>query len=283
MWELSAVNAILLSCFLILAAAQEPGTESSAGSVEMEGLIEPSRTINISPSVDGLIEEVLVERGDQVEEGQVLARLESSVERAQEALAKERSEMVAALQKAEARLKLSKQKLEKDSELFESKIISSDEFEERNTEHELATLVVLEAQESLALARLEHRRASAALALRTVKSPVKGVVVDRMMSPGELVNRTGQVIILELAQIDPLHVEVIASVDLLGKIEVGSTAEVLPQPPVGGVYPATVTVVDRVVDAASGTFGIRLEVSNADYQLPAGLKCVVRFPRNSAE
>ena len=41
--------------------------------------------------------------------------------------------------------------------------------------------------------------------------------------------------------------------------------------------PARVTVVDRVVDAASGTFGVRLELPNPDYRLPAGLKCKVRF------
>ena len=37
-------------------------------------------------------------------------------------------------------------------------------------------------------------------------------------------------------------------------------------------------VVDRVVDAASGTFGVRLELPNPNYALPAGLKCKVRFP-----
>lgn len=49
-------------------------------------------------------------------------------------------------------------------------------------------------------------------------------------------------------------------------------------PEVGGVHTGRVTVVDRVVDAASGTFGVRLALPNADYRLPAGLKCKVRFP-----
>jgi membrane fusion protein (multidrug efflux system) len=39
-----------------------------------------------------------------------------------------------------------------------------------------------------------------------------------------------------------------------------------------------VTIVDQVFDAASGTIGIRLELPNSDYALPAGLKCQVRFP-----
>jgi hypothetical protein len=36
-------------------------------------------------------------------------------------------------------------------------------------------------------------------------------------------------------------------------------------------------IVDRVVDAASGTFGVRLELSNSDLRLPAGRKCNVTF------
>jgi len=55
-------------------------------------------------------------------------------------------------------------------------------------------------------------------------------------------------------------------------------ADVTPEPPFNRTYRAKVTVVDRVIDAASGTFGVRLELRNSDYSLPAGLKCKVRLP-----
>ena len=82
---------------------------------------------------------------------------------------------------------------------------------------------------------------------------------------------------LKLAQLHPLHVEIIAPVELWGTILEGMEGEVIPEDPVGGVYYARVTIVDRVIDAASGTFGIRLELPNPDYVLPSGLKCRVRF------
>jgi len=72
-------------------------------------------------------------------------------------------------------------------------------------------------------------------------------------------------------------VEVFAPVSWLGRITVGQRAFVVPEAPVGGGYEAKVTVVDRVVDAASGTFGVRLELPNPSYALAAGLKCRVRF------
>jgi hypothetical protein len=46
-------------------------------------------------------------------------------------------------------------------------------------------------------------------------------------------------------------------VKTLGSVKVGMKGLVKPEPPVGGMYTAKVIVVDRVVDAASGTFGVR--------------------------
>jgi len=61
----------------------------------------------------------------------------------------------------------------------------------------------------------------------------------------------------------------------------GMVADVTPQAPVNGQYQARVTVVDRVFDSASGTFGVRLELPNPDFELPAGLRCEIRFqPRD---
>ena len=39
--------------------------------------------------------------------------------------------------------------------------------------------------------------------------------------------------------------------------------------------------IDRVVDAASNTFGVRLEIANPEYEVPGGVRCDVRFLENS--
>ncbi len=71
--------------------------------------------------------------------------------------------------------------------------------------------------------------------------------------------------------------EVVAPIDLVGKIGVGTWVEVIPEDPVGGVYQARVKVVDRVVDAASGTFGVRIELPNPHNRLSGRIKCKVQF------
>jgi multidrug efflux pump subunit AcrA (membrane-fusion protein) len=81
----------------------------------------------------------------------------------------------------------------------------------------------------------------------------------------------------KLAQIHPLRVVVFVPVSMFGGISSGMRAEVIPEAPLDRPRIAEVTEVDRVVDAASGTFAVRLELPNPKYQLPAGLKCRIRF------
>ncbi|MCD4689234.1 MAG: efflux RND transporter periplasmic adaptor subunit, partial [Desulfuromonadaceae bacterium] len=92
--------------------------------------------------------------------------------------------------------------------------------------------------------------------------------------PGDYV---GEDAVLTVASIDPLNVEVVVPVAQFGSIRKGMRAEVRPEAPVGGTYIATVVIVDRVIDAASGTFGVRLLLPNPSNKLPAGLNCDVTF------
>ena len=89
---------------------------------------------------------------------------------------------------------------------------------------------------------------------------------------------------LTIAEIDPLRVEVFVPTIYYGQIALGDVGHVRPEEPVGGEHDAKVTVVDKVMDAASGTFGVRLLLANPDLALPAGLKCKIRFdgPRQGA-
>jgi len=237
------LTAVLLAWLLVPAPVMGNPPE------ELDGLLEPNEKVAVSSQVPGILDEVLVERGDTVQPGQVLARLKSGVEKASVAL-------------AEARVEFGERKAVRNEELYKKQLISINEKDEIETE--------------IQLARLELREAQERLNLRTIVSPIQGVVVERLHSPGDYV---GEDAILTVVGIDPLHVEVVVPVAQYGSIRKGMRAEVKPEAPVGGKYKATVVIVDQVVDAASGTFGVRLELPNPSYKLPAGLKCDVRFLR----
>ena len=267
--------AVLLLATALSGAAdefEEPALEPDSS--ELDCLIEPQKSVVVSAPVIGVVSEVLVERGDFVEEGQVLARLESRIQRANVVLATARVEAEAELKASEARFEFEQRRLERSRSLHQKGVLSDRELDEVESALLVAEANLLQARENRDLAGLELGRAQAALERRTIQSPVKGVVVRVILNQGEYADPPQ---VVELAQIDPLRVEVFAPVSRLGTIAVGSVGHVIPEQPVGGVYEAEVVVVDKVVDAASGTFGIRLALPNPDTSLPAGLRCRVRF------
>jgi RND family efflux transporter MFP subunit len=242
--------------------------------MEIDGLIEPHMVVNVGSGVAGILERVNVDRGDFVKKGQVLAKLESEVEKATMELARARATIETSVKLEKAELAFSERSEERMKQLYNEQGIPFSEMDEAETKRILAELGLGEALENKRLAKLDLQRAIQVLKRRTILSPIAGVVVERFLSPGEFVEDQP---ILKLAQIDPLNVEVIVPVSLLGSIKVGMRAEVRPEDPPGGVYTAPVKIVDSVIDAASGTFGVRLVLPNPDNRLPAGLKCKVVF------
>jgi RND family efflux transporter MFP subunit len=253
---------------------------AAAAGTDFDCLIQPRETVAISSPVPGYIERVAVDRGDLVREGTVVVQLESSLERATVAVARARIEQESAMKSSRVRLEFGVRRYDRTIDMYKKELVPLKEMDEAETAKILAEYGVLEVQENMRVARLELERAEAALMLRTIRSPFTGLVTDRLLSPGELVDKAP---ILKLARIDPLRVEVFVPVAMLGRIGVGSRATVIPEAPVNTPQEASVTVVDRIVDAASGTFGVRLEMPNPDNRLPAGLKCKARFGAGGRE
>jgi len=220
-----------------------------AAAAPLECLAEPSMVANVGSPIDGVLDVVAVDRGDTVRKGQVVARLQSGVEAAAVALSK-------------ARVEFGKRKMERNESLYQKQLISAQEKDEMETETRLR--------------EQELRKDEELLKLRTIVSPLDGVVVERRLAAGDLV-RADKAVVFRLAQIDPLNIEVIAPATMFGALKTGMTGLVSFGPMLAGTYAARVVVVDRVVDAASGTLGVRLRLPNPGNRIPAGIKCSVRF------
>lgn len=216
-------------------------------------MVEPSAEVNVGTPVDGVLEAVLADRGDMVKSGQVLARLSSGVEQA-------------AVDLQAAKAEFGARKRARNEELRRKELLSQQELDELNTELLVAELELKERQEQLKL--------------RAVMSPVNGVIVDRYRQRGDLVKQER---IFRVAQLDPLHVEAVVPAARFGRILAGQTYDVQLQL-AGGRVKAQVSQVDRVIDAASGTFRVRLVLPNPKFQIPPGQRCQVSFaaPRPAA-
>ena len=273
----STLRARLLITLCCGGAIAWTGAAAAQSPLEFDCLIEARQDIDVRSPVEGVIESVLVERGAYLKRGQEIAKLASGPERAALNLARSRATMEGDLKAAEARVELANRKWVRAEELVKQNFISANARDEAQAEYRLAREQLRAARENRRLAELEVKRAEEVLTQRTIRSPVSGVVVDVVLRPGELATSNQKDPIVRLMEIDPLNVELILPVSAFGKIKLGQRAKVTLESPVGGTYNASVEVVDRTVDAASGTFGVRLRLPNPGGRIPAGVKCSARF------
>lgn len=264
----------LASVLLSLALLSVSPVVKAVDLPEFDCLIEPELAVDVSSPVDGIIQKIYVDKSDVVTKGQKLAELDSGVKQAKVDLARARADMKEKIRARRANLGFAKRKWERIKNLYKKGAISPFLKDEAETEYKLAREELKIAKKEKIQAELELEYSIQELLQRTIRSPFDGVVVKRYLSIGETVEDTP---LLRLAQVNPLRVEIIAPSELFGLIKKGMRAEILPESPNYGTHVATVSIVDKVIDAASGTFGIRLALPNKNYQLPGGLKCKARF------
>jgi RND family efflux transporter MFP subunit len=267
-WTVATVITALLS-------ALGAGAGARADAAELDCLMQPREVVTVSAPVEGVLERVAVDRGDVVQAGSVLAALESSLERSMVAIARARAAQDYNIKSNQVRLDFGERRFVRTDDMFKKSLVPLKELDEAETAKILATYGLVEANEQKRLADLDVERAQAALALRIVKSPVTGVVMERLRHAGELASREHPIV--KIARLDPLRVEVFVPIALYGRVTVGQRAVVVPEAPLSRPLEGTVIVVDKVADAASSTFGVRLEIPNPGNRVPGGLKCKVRL------
>jgi RND family efflux transporter MFP subunit len=240
----------------------------------LDCVINPHKVFDLGSSVRGVLEKVNVELSDYVEANQIVAELDTGVERASVAVAKARAEIISERFLGQLNLEFDTRRKERIDNLYAAKTVSIQSKEDADLEAELSQQRLHEANERENIRNLELWRAQERLEQKIVRSPGSGFVLKKFKSEGEYVEDQP---IVRIAQLDRLAVDVIAPMDLFGKIAVGMTADVYPETPGAEAHRAKVSVVDRMGDIASGTFGVRLSLPNADYAIPAGVKCSVQF------
>jgi len=238
-------------------------------------VIEPFLVVEIGSTDEGVIAEIDAQRGAAVTKGQIIARLESSVEEATLRMAETNATSHVEEDIARARVSLMQSSYNRDATLAAKKLTAQSELEVAQSELEVAKLELVRAEQNHNLAVLDRDRARAQLERRIIRSPVDGIILRRLIGPGEYVYSQAQ--IAQIATIDPLFIDVFLPSDHYNNISLGQVATVRPAAPIGGIYEAVVTSIDQVFDAASDTFGVRLELRNPGNKLPAGVDCEIDF------
>lgn len=237
-------------------------------------LIEPDKVAEVGAQVIGVLEKVTVERGDVVKAGQVVAQLKSDVERASVDVAEVRARADAELKAAIAAAELAQVKADRAEYLVSVGFISREATDQANAEARIAKNRVAQVREAQRLSLQELVLSNSQLAQRSIRVPFAGIVVDRYRTEGERVEREP---IVRVAKVDPLRIEMVLPLSQFGQVKQGATVNIRTDVTGERALLAKVTLVDRVVDAASNTFRVRLSLPNPDQSIPAGLRCVADF------
>src|SRR4030042_4046803 len=155
----------------------------TAGAAEVDGVIGPYMVLKVGSGVYGILETVNVDRGDFVKKGQVLATLQSGVEKATMEAARARAEMEAGINAKQANLDFYTRKKQMNEELFKKQALPFSQMDEVETNKILADMQLQETLENKRLAALEKKRGVEVVNRLTIRSPINGGGGERNCSP----------------------------------------------------------------------------------------------------
>lgn len=248
----------------------------SAAASEPVGVTEPGRHIDLTFPEPGVIRVIEVAEGNRVKTGQLLVQLDCRVLEAQHEIARRRAEGTAAIQAANATVKMKQQRLEQLERLAESDRANADELSRARAETEIALADLDLAREAVVEHALEAKQIEAQIEQRTLRAPFDGVIAELRREIGASVGTRDEPV-LTLVKLDEL--DLVAHLDqrLLDRVHVGDEIPVtaLDRPV---TTKARVDFISPVVDASSGTARVRLLLPNAEGQHRSGVKYRIDLP-----
>lgn len=268
------------------ATAVSVGNSSSGGSAVLNasGYVIARRQATVSAKTTGRIEEVLIEEGMTVEEGQVLARLDDATARPQLALAERQLDSTRKdLEEVEVRVAEAARNFARMEKLRTDSLISESQLDAAQSE--LAAL-----QARLEAMRSNVRVAESSLRVRqqelddlTVRAPFDGVVVSKDAQPGEMVSpisagggytRTGIATIVDMSS---REIEVDVNEAYINRVKPGQKTEAVLDAYPGWTIPCHVINIVPTADRQKATVRVRIGFDELDARILPDMGVKVTF------
>lgn len=239
------------------AGGPPPGMPVEAQKVQVDGLenaidavgnLLSNESVILSPEISGRVTEILFEEGQEVKKGEILVRLDDTVNKAE-------------LAEAQASLVLSKANNERANELYKDQIGTG-----RAKDEAISKLNADTARVALVKAHLDKT---------VIRAPFDGIVGLRKVSAGDYVNPGQELVNLE--SIDPLKVDFRISEIYLNALKPGQTIEVMVDAFPGRTFSGEVYAIDPQIDNAGRTVALRARLTNDEKILRPGLFARVRL------
>jgi RND family efflux transporter MFP subunit len=268
----------------VMAQPMTSGGPPSASVLDATGYVTARREATVSAQITGTMIEVLIEEGDHVKQGQVLARLDDTQQRA--ALAQAEAQLQSAralLVQYQSQLAQDQRDVKRAEDLVQRKLVSEQAVEQARTLVETQSAQLESQRRQIDLGAANVRSAQVQLDYCTIKAPFTGVVIAKAAQVGEIVSpfsagggftRTG---IGTLVDMDSLEVEVDVNEAYINRVQ--------PKQPVDSVLnaypdwkiPSHVIAIIPTADRSKATVKVRIGIDSKDERIVPDMGVRVSF------
>jgi membrane fusion protein (multidrug efflux system) len=231
-----------------VAVETEPVVSGSiSSSLSFRSVVETENAVEMYPQLSGLVEGIAAEEGDRVEAGDTLLWIDDD-------------RLRLTVREAEANLRHLERSFERTEQMFQRKMISRQDYDDRRY--------------SLDQARLQSKRANLELEHAVVRAPFSGVVISRRAQLGARVDPNSP--LFELVRLEDRVARVFVPGQHLPTIRTDQQAQVTSDYLEGRQFAGWVKRVSPVVDPASGTFRVTVGLENSENLLRPGVSVEVQ-------
>jgi len=268
-----------------VATAQAPATsDGSTAVLQATGYVTARRQATVSAQITGTLAEVLIEEGEHVDAGQVLARLDDTAQQAGLAQAQAQvAQSRALVGQYRAELDQARRDLTRAEELVGRKLVSRQSAETAKTR--VATLEAQQnaQQRSVDLAEAQLRSVQVQLDYTTVRAPFAGVIIAKAAQVGEIISplsagggftRTGVGTIVDM---DSLEIEVDVNESYINRVSPGARAEAVLDAYPDWTIPARVIAIIPTADRGKATVKVRVGLEQKDPRILPDMGARVSF------
>ncbi|TDR48889.1 RND family efflux transporter MFP subunit [Tahibacter aquaticus] len=273
--------------WVLKTAVAQPVTavaSANASVLDASGYVTARRQATVSSKVTGRVAEVLIEEGQRVEEGQVLARLDPVDAQAQ--LDQSRTQLDAAkAQLAEHKVQLvrAERDLKRQQDLVARKLTSQQASENAATDVAALRARIVAQERQIAVADSGVAMAQVNLDNTVVKAPFSGMVTVKAAQPGEIVSpmsagggftRTG---IGTIVDMNSLEIEVDVNESYIGRVQPGQPVESTLNAYPDWKIPGKVIAIIPTADRSKATVKVRIGMDAKDARIVPDMGARVAF------
>ena len=265
-----------------------PSSGVSASVLDATGYVTARRAATVSAQITGTLTDVLIEEGDHVKEGQVIARLDDTAQRA--ALAQAQAQLHAAqatLLQWQAQLEQAKRDWKRADDMVGRKLISQQAVEQAQTSVDTLSAQLTTQRKQIDLGEAAVRAAQVQLDYCTVRAPFTGVVIAKAAQVGEIVSpfsagggftRTGVGTIVDM---DSLEVEVDVNEAYINRVVAGHPVESVLNAYPEWKIPSHVIAIIPTADRSKATVKVRIALDLKDERIVPDMGVRVSFLEES--